>query len=239
MGIAKLAAERGWGWIVAGFQLFKVNPLMWIGLLVAYAVVLFVVQLVPLVGTFAANLFGPAVAAGLMAASSRAARNLPPRIEDLFVGFGAKLYPLLVLGALTILAWLLIGIIVTVFFGGAVLMSGGSHMPNETEFAGAILRTVATGAGFAVIGLVALISVLTAMALLFAPALVLLRDIAPIEAMKLSFHACLVNWLPLLVFSIVLIPLAMLAALPFGLGWLVLAPTIVAAVYSAYREIFV
>ncbi len=76
------------------------------------------------------------------------------------------------------------------------------------------------------------------MAFWFAPALVLFDGIAPLEAMKLSFVACCKNWLALLVYGVVFTVLALLASIPFGLGWLVLLPTMMASTYAAYREMF-
>jgi uncharacterized membrane protein len=76
------------------------------------------------------------------------------------------------------------------------------------------------------------------MALWFAPALVVLRGMAPIEAIKESFLGCLKNVLPFLVYSIVLMVLGIVAAIPLGLGWLVLGPTLIASVYVSYRDIY-
>src|SRR5438045_4210958 len=66
---------------------------------------------------------------------------------------------------------------------------------------------------------------LTALALLlplmaaywFAPVLVVMHDLPPLEAMKASFFACFANFIPFLVYSILMIPLFILAAIPFGL----------------------
>ena len=60
------------------------------------------------------------------------------------------------------------------------------------------------------------------MACWFAPALVMLRHDEPVAAMKASFFACLANVLPMLVYGLIGIVLAIVASIPFGLGWLVL-----------------
>jgi uncharacterized membrane protein len=44
--------------------------------------------------------------------------------------------------------------------------------------------------------------------------------------------------LPLLVFGLVYLVLAVAAVIPLGLGFLVLGPVTVCAVYASYREIF-
>ena len=43
---------------------------------------------------------------------------------------------------------------------------------------------------------------------------------------------------PFLIYSIVLLVLGIVAAIPLGLGWLVLGPVAIASVYVAYRDIY-
>ena len=76
------------------------------------------------------------------------------------------------------------------------------------------------------------------MAYWFAPALVVLRSDEPFAAMKASFVACLVNILPMLVYSLLGLVFAIVATIPLGLGWFVLAPVFAASVYASYKDIF-
>jgi uncharacterized membrane protein len=90
------------------------------------------------------------------------------------------------------------------------------------------------------------------MAYIFAPALVVLEDLSAWEAMKLSFVGCLKNLLPLTLYSILvtvlfllnsvfllLSPILMVVAMVlFVLGFLVLFPIQIGAIYTAYREIY-
>ena len=76
------------------------------------------------------------------------------------------------------------------------------------------------------------------MATWFAPALIVLHELAPIAALKASFYACLRNWIPFLIYGLAMLVLGILAAIPVGLGFLVLIPVLVASVYTAYRDIF-
>jgi len=76
------------------------------------------------------------------------------------------------------------------------------------------------------------------MALWFAPALVMLHGLGPLEAMKLSFVGCLRNMLPFLLYGLIALVLTVLAVIPVGLGLLVLGPMITASVYTAYKDIF-
>ena len=76
------------------------------------------------------------------------------------------------------------------------------------------------------------------MALWFAPALVMLSDETAPRAVGESFKGCLKNIIPFLIYGVIVFVLGILAAIPFGLGWLVLAPVVLGSVYSAYRDIY-
>jgi uncharacterized membrane protein len=56
--------------------------------------------------------------------------------------------------------------------------------------------------------------------------------------MKASFVGCLKNIVPFLLYGVVMIVLCIVAAIPAGLGFLVLGPVAVASMYTGYRDIF-
>jgi uncharacterized membrane protein len=72
----------------------------------------------------------------------------------------------------------------------------------------------------------------------FAPVLVMLHDMPPTAAMKESFFACFRNFIPFVVYGLIMLVFAILAAIPFGLGFLVWAPLALTSTYIAYRTIF-
>ena len=76
------------------------------------------------------------------------------------------------------------------------------------------------------------------MAIWFAPALVMFHDKGAVDAMKESFTGCLRNIVPFLVYGIVMMVLGVLAAIPLGLGWLVLGPVLAASLYTSYKDIY-
>jgi uncharacterized membrane protein len=95
------------------------------------------------------------------------------------------------------------------------------------------------GGSFFIAWLLAMaLSVLLYMALWFAPALVALRGVAPVESIRQSFFGCLKNIVPFLIYGIIMMVLSIVATIPLGLGWLVLGPVAVASVYVAYRDIY-
>jgi uncharacterized membrane protein len=77
------------------------------------------------------------------------------------------------------------------------------------------------------------------MAIWFAPALVVFHDVKPIAAMRASFSACMVNFIPFLVYGVVTFVIAIIATIPLGLGWLAFMPVLWASEYAGYRDIYI
>ncbi|MDZ7748437.1 MAG: hypothetical protein U5K43_05995 [Halofilum sp. (in: g-proteobacteria)] len=74
--------------------------------------------------------------------------------------------------------------------------------------------------------------------MLFSVPRVMFGAAAPGQALKESFQATLANIGAYIVFAIVYIILSIIAAIPLGLGFLILIPVIAGAVYHANREVF-
>jgi len=72
----------------------------------------------------------------------------------------------------------------------------------------------------------------------FAPALAMLHDVPAIPAMKESFAACMRNFVPMLVYGLVMLALLLVAIIPLGLGLIAWAPLMLATVYTSYRSVF-
>jgi hypothetical protein len=226
-----VGAGQGWAWIADGFGLFKKAPGIWIAQAVILFVILIVLAFIPLLGAVATFLLMPVFIGGLILGCRALQGGGELELGHLFAGFDkAHAGNLIVLGALGLGASIIALIPVFVIVGaGAVfgLMRG--------DAAGA----VAMGGSFLLAGLVALaLSIPIYMALWFAPALVVLRRIAPVAAIRESFLGCLKNVVPFLIYGIVLLVPSIFATIPFLLGWLVLGPIAIASVYTAYRDIF-
>ena len=61
---------------------------------------------------------------------------------------------------------------------------------------------------------------------------------APVEALKASFAACLRNIMPFLVYGALGLVAAIVASIPAGLGWLVLLPVVMLTLHTTYRDVF-
>jgi uncharacterized membrane protein len=240
MQIRTLNIGRGMDWITEGFGLFRRNPLIWIVICVLYIAIATLISLIPLLGTAALTLVQPVLGAGLLAGCRDLDRGRELRIEHLFEGFRSNTQPLLMVGVLTLAAYIVIGLI----GGGAFLIFGGApaglgmlegNLPDPATSEEAL--PLAGGILAAMLLVMALVIPL-AMAAWFAPALVWFRGLPALAAMKQSFLGCWRNILPFLLYGLVAGVLLILATIPFGLGLLVLGPTLVGSVYISYLDIF-
>jgi uncharacterized membrane protein len=102
-------------------------------------------------------------------------------------------------------------------FGGAMSMFMGDMSP-ETMDAQAIVPMIVLGA------LAAVIFMPITNAVWLASALAALEGAGALDALRRAFSATFRNLLPLLVFVLVTLALAVVATIPLALGWLVLGP---------------
>jgi uncharacterized membrane protein len=225
-----LAAGRGWGWIAGGFGIFKAKPGTWILITIVLGVIFIVMGLIPVLGAVATWVLYPVFAGGIMLGCHAAAHGDELEVGHIFAGFRNHAGNLAVIGLLSIVAWIIVFIPVILVIGAGAFFGTISGDPQALA---------AIGPGVIVAWLVALgLAVPVYMALWFAPALVVLRGLAPIESLKQSFRGCWKNVIPFLVYGVIMMVLIVLAAIPFGLGLLVMMPVIMASVYVAYGEIF-
>jgi len=230
MGGRAVSAGQGWTWIAEGFGLFKKAPGMWIALVIILFVILIVLAFIPLLGAVATFLLMPLFLAGLMLGCQALQGGGGLEVGHLFAGFKEHTGNLIVLGALAIGGWIIVMLPVVAIVGAGTIFG-----MLRGDAAGA----AAMGGSFVLAWLVAMaLSIPIYMALWFAPALVVLRGLAPVAAVKESFVGCLKNIVPFLIYSIVLLVLGIVAAIPLGLGWLVLGPVVIASIYVSYRDIY-
>ncbi len=225
-----VAAGRGWDWIVEAYALFRKQPGIWILAAVVLGILFIAISMIPILGSLANALLFPIFGAGLMLGCKSMDQGGALEIEHLFAGFKHRTGDLVMVGVFNLFGWVVIGFAVFTVVGGGVLM--------------AMMRGGVEGAGISIISvLIALLlvtglSVPLYMATWFAPALIVLHEVPPLAALKASFFACVRNWLPFFVYGVVLLVLAIVAAIPAFLGYLVLVPVMIASVYTAYRDIF-
>jgi len=236
---ASVASGNGTAWWGEGWRLFTASPGVWVAITVLYVVIMVMLAFIPVLGSLATTLLAPVFAGGVLSGCRALDRGGELRIEHLFAGFSDRLAPLMIVGLLYLVGTLAIVVVVAGLLFAAVGMTGiGALLAGDPLQAGlAALAALGIGAVLAVL-LGLLLGVPLMMAFWFAPALVLLRNDEPLAAMKASFDACLRNIVPMLVYSLLGLVFAIVASIPLGLGWLVLAPVFAASVYASYKDIF-
>ena len=225
-GVA-VGAGRGGGWIRDGWGLFRRQAGMWVVLIVIFGLMLIAMTLIPLLGMIASILLVPVFVAGLMTGCQTVARGGELELAHLFAGFRRNTGQLMLVGvigfALTMLAMIPMSLVM-----GAGIFAASANNSLPVFGASMLLALLLSLALFIPIN----------MAMWFASALVMLQDQSAPRAIGQSFRGCLKNIVPFLIYGIIVFLLAMIAAIPFGLGWLVLGPVVLCSVYTAYRDIF-
>ena len=231
MEIRSVKAGNGWQWIVDGFGLFRKSPVIWVTLFFVYLLIGMLLTVIPVVGAIVLNLLAPVFMAGFMLGCKAIEDGEELEINHLFAGFKHNTPQLITVGGLY-----LVGVIVIV---GVIFVVGGGAAFSPMSDVHALEKDPAASSGVllaAIAGLTTLIPLI--MAYWFAPPLVVFQNMKAAEAMKASFFACLRNILPFIVYSLISMVLMLLAAIPIGLGLLVMIPTMTASLYVSYKDIF-
>jgi hypothetical protein len=253
MEIVAVPANRGWGWLVDSYELFRRGALTW--LLMFLALFAFVVLCAQLgwFGSVLTALLLPVFNAGVLAGADALARQRDFRFGWLFAGFLKGAGHLVTIGGIYLVGQFAVLAIVG-GIGGQTLaelaaQGGGKITP---EAAGAATGTLLMAA---LLGIALLVPLL--MAIWFAPMLVYFDDYGPLAAMRISLSACLRNLRPFVVYGATVLAFAVLASLllqilravpgigpmlaSLGLGMVIglFVPILFISPYPAYREVFV
>jgi uncharacterized membrane protein len=218
-------AGNGIGWLASGWELFKQAPGTWIGLIVVYLVIVLVLSVIPLVN-IVVNFAVPVFIGGIMLGCRALEDGEELTVGHLFAGFSDHFGNLVLVGLIYFGGLVVVGILMVLLIGGG---AGLTAFASGEVSPVAVILPILLG--------VALVVPLV-MAMWYAPALVVLNDVAPFQAMKASFFVSIKNILPFLLYGIVVFVLAIIATLPIMLGWLVLSPVLAASVYASYRDMF-
>ena len=235
----RLPAGQGTAFWSEAWRIFQAAPLIWILILLIYICISIVLLFIPVIGSIAHTVLTPVFAGGVMLGCHALARGEPLEVGHLFVGFkDGRFGPLAVLGLIMLAMAIVLGVVCVAIALVTIGVSGlGALMDYNNANAYATLASA--GAGIFFLLLIGLLGgVLIWMAIWFAPALVAIDGMEPLAAIKASFDASMANIMPFLVYGLIYIGLAIVASIPFGLGWLVLGPMIVGSCYAGWRTIF-
>lgn len=231
----RCGAGAGIAWIRKAFDMFKQNIGVWIGMTVAMFAIMVVLTIVPLFGILS-GLVVIIFIGSFMQAAAIQERGERLKFEYLFSAFSTHLKPLLILTLLYMVS-------IAVFF---ILTFWGMHLLSVSNFLEVWVALDDIGirsSGQWVVMLYMLIAllpmILLSMAFWFAPALIVLHDMAAMTAVKKSLQACLKNWLAFLVFGVVGGLLSVvLMVFTLGIGFLLVMPMMLLVYYASYRDIW-
>jgi hypothetical protein len=229
----KLPAAAGLRWVTEAFKLFRKNPLLLGASFGLFMGALLAISLIPFAGAGLTDILTPLVVAGFMAAFRALDQDEELELPQLFTGFVSRPFPLAAVGALYLACALVIGQVMEwLGLDSKAIIAAAQQSDAET-----LVALLEQGTTALLVGL-ALLTPLV-MATWLAPPLVLFGNALPLQALGISMKACWRNWLPLLVYGVVLTPVLLVAALiPMLLGMLVAGPILMGSLYTAYQDIF-
>lgn len=247
-----LPAVRGWRWLLGGLLLYRRSPLTFSVIVLAYWMLMVLINSIPVIGQVAAPLLVPAFSVSLMNACRNIEQGSMLQPQVLFSGFSRNLRVLLVLGGVYATVGICILGIVSSIDGGALshaVVLGerpGEEARSSSEFVLALPAAL-------------LLFFPVMMAYWFAPVLVAWNDLSAGKALFFSFVACARNWRAFLAYALVIMVFgAFLRGLLVGflatlspdggqlfflliplLAVLVFLPALYGSFYVCYRDVFI
>lgn len=227
-------AGAGVDWVSKGWGLFRAAPLMWVLFFVIYLIVQVALGFIPILGTFAGYLVAPVFAGGIALGCRSIETGGELEIEHLFGGFQRATGNLVVVGLLYVVGVIAILVVFAAFAGFSVVSAfvvGGEERALQSLAAATVPLLLGTL-------VCSLLFVPVMAAYWFAPMLVVLHGMKPVDAMRESLFACFRNVLSFLLYGLVMLVLLIVAVIPVGLGLLVWVPLLMASTYASYRGVF-
>jgi len=234
MEIRTMPLSRGWELFGRGWSTFTRDWVTWVLSFVIFFVISIVLNLVPLIGGLVMAVITPALVAGFMKMAHDIEAEQTVGVGHLFqpIQDHERRVPLLLLGLVALLAAVVMAVVMALFVGGAAQMGGATGGMGDT------MAFPLAGIGFFGLIVILLLYLVVFAVLAFSIPLVYFRGLEIGEAIPASVRGTLMNLGPLVIFSLIYFVLAFFAMIPLGLGFLVLGPVVLAAVYGAYVEIF-
>jgi hypothetical protein len=232
--VRRVPIRHGWRWVVDAFALLRRAPLGWIALVMALMLFALAGGALPVIGMYLVYLFTPLLMGGLMQACRDAEAGRAVEIGHLLGGFRHNASQLVTVGGVYLVG--------NVAIAGAAMALGGAELREAMDAAmqgkpESISPEAANKVSAAILVAAALFAPL-AMAVWFAPALVILDDLPAPRALLLSLQACLANILPFLLYGAVMLALLLPAMIVFFIGLPLWLPIAVIGTYTGYRDLF-
>jgi uncharacterized membrane protein len=220
-------------WLQQGWNLFTQSAGLWVVMALVLGIIMVVLNFVPLLGGLVGALLMPALFGGLVVGARELDSGRPLEFAHLFQAFRepGRAGPMLMLGLVPLGAAFLTAVL------GAGVMSGAAGAGMASGSGGMGMGMMA-GGGLLMMLISLLIGLVSGALLLFAIPRVMFGLDAPMAAIQASLRAVLDNLGAYLVLAVIYFVLAIIAAIPLGLGFLVLMPVMAGAIHAAHAEVF-
>ncbi len=230
----RVRAAAGVDWVSAGWRLFRKASLMWIVFLLLFFLIHVGLGFVPWVGMWIGNLVSPILMGGIALGCRSLETGGDLELEHFLAGFRRNTGQLLAIGVVYLLGEMALLAIFGLFAGPAFISAifRGDEAAILNSLPEDMLRLALGGL------VVAALALPLMAAYWFAPTLAMLHGTPALPAMKESLVACFRNFLPMLVYGLVMLALLVPAVIALGLGLFVWAPLMMATIYASYRSIF-
>ena len=228
--VTELKAARGAYWLIEAFDLFRRRPLAWIGLCSGWIVITFGLILVPFIGGVVANFLQPVFFASFAITAFRQVAGEPVLMGDLFSGFRRNARALVNLGAILLMAQILIFMLMW-----AVGLP--TAPPNDESFTMSDYVTALKGKEW-ILAVGFLLTVVVKGALWFAPPLLAFHDMSMSQAIRWSVFAAISNLGTMIVYAFLLGVAVLAGLMTWGLAFFVVIPVMAISTFIGYREVF-
>lgn len=200
----KVVPSSGWQWIKFGAAMLLTDPWKWMGMISTVMAIMIVAQLIPIIGPITGIVVNLIFTGGVMWAAHTHAEEGTLNFADIFKGFTQNCAQLTLASAFYLIGiigiFIIIGLLMFLAIGPEIIsiaMEGSSSPDMSALFAEKMLFIVLA------ILLGTSLSIPLFMAIWFAAPLIILSDHTAWNALKLSFQACLKNWVAFLVYGLV------------------------------------
>lgn len=245
-----VGSDRGTNWLYEAFDVFKKGMgHFFLLFFVTFAITIFC-NFIPFLGSILSIFIPVFLNAGIICVMNNYASTGVFNLSLLFEGFKKSSAKLIELSILTFL-FIVASFLFTLFFGVVLYFVVRHAIPvtslnseqiflqffdsNEIALSTRLIAYVY----FFLAALIMVIAVFVGFcAQYFGAGLVLIHQVAPLEAISLSVRACSKNWWPLTIYSLFVTLWGIAAVLTLCLGFLVLFPVLQIANYLIYKDIF-
>lgn len=232
MRVIDVPASAGLAWIKMSFAMFRVQPVGWISLMLAWLMATLGLSVIPLIGTAIASILQAGFFAGFVIAARDQGAGQPVGVHQLLAGFRANGRALLTIGSITLLANMMVVVILGLLGLPLNIAPDAEGVPDLRAYARALEgKELLLWLGMC-------LTLLVKGVLWFTAALLALNQMPAVHAVRWSFYALIANFLPMLVFGAVFTVMFILGTLPLLLGLLVVMPLFAIAHFVSYRELF-